>query len=244
MGDEWTSILSNPGNMTEAMLDPLLILTAAIFCFVRAEAADIEARFLLLLALGASLAALGSSKFVSTGPSVDTCPRPVTSRRVLSVGSSPGPHAHPADRSHPPWTTQPPGSRLRSVVLATEPAPERFAPVAAFLRSEAEPGERVYHFDWGDFPELVWHAPEYRYVVGLDPHFLALEDPEQWVFYEQLSRCHYSNPSKVIRERFGARWALVSLPWEGAERCMEQDPEMELVLRSRGALLYRIGVPR
>ena len=80
--------------------------------------------------------------------------------------------------------------------------------------------------------------------MGLDPHFLALKDPEQWAFYERLSRCHYSNPSKVIRERFGARWALVSLPWEGAERCMAQDPGMELVLRSPGALLYRIAAPQ
>jgi len=129
---------------------------------------------------------------------------------------------------------------LQRSVRSTEPPPDRFAPAAEFLRAHAEPGEVIYHFSWGDFPELVWHAPEFRYVVGLDPHFLQLESPALWDQVSALSQCSYANPSKPIHELFEARWALVSLPWDGAEDCMAQDSRMELVYRSEGALLYRI----
>lgn len=132
------------------------------------------------------------------------------------------------------------GSWLRASVISTEEPPDRFAPAAEFLRTEASPGDVIYHFDWGDFPELVWHAPEFRYIVGLDPHFLQLESPQLWDRYAALAVCSYTNPSKPIRTVFGARWALVSLPWRGAEGCMMQDPNMKLVFRSDGALVYRV----
>jgi hypothetical protein len=130
---------------------------------------------------------------------------------------------------------------LQRSVRVTEPPPDRFAPAAEFLRAHADTGEVIYHFSWGDFPELVWHAPEFRYVVGLDPHFLQLESPALWNQFSALSQCSYANPSKPIRELFEARWALVSLPWDGAEDCMAQDSDMELVFRSGGALIYRIN---
>ena len=132
------------------------------------------------------------------------------------------------------------GTWLRSSVVATEAPPDRFAAAAEFLRAEASPGEVIYHFSWADFPELVWHAPEFRYIVGLDPHFLQLESPGLWDRYADLAVCAYANPSKPIRTLFGARWALVSLPWRGAEACMMQDPNMKLVFRSEGALVYRL----
>jgi len=132
------------------------------------------------------------------------------------------------------------GCWLRASVIATEPDPDRFASAADFLRSEALPGEVIYHFSWGDFPELVWQAPEFRYIVGLDPHFLQLKSANLWARYEDLAVCSYANPSKPIRTLFNARWALVSLPWQGAEGCMAQDPGMELVFRSDGALVYRV----
>jgi len=132
------------------------------------------------------------------------------------------------------------GAWLRASVIATEPPPERFAAAAEFLRAEASPGELIYHFSWADFPELVWHAPEFQYIVGLDPHFLQLESPVLWDRYAELAVCSFANPSKPIRTLFGARWALVSLPWRGAEACMMQDPNMQLVFRSEGALVYRV----
>jgi hypothetical protein len=222
-------------------LGPLLLLGGALIALRLArERRSPETILLVILASGACLGLLAGSKAVeyaapfsalAAGLSLrDLSPAWLRSRRIrrrlgLALASV--------------LLFQ--GSWLRASVHATEQSPDRFAAAADFLRSEAWPGEVVYHFSWGDFPELVWHAPEFRYIVGLDPHFLQLRSPELWTRYEELAVCSYANPSRPIRELFEARWALVSLPWRGAEDCMEQDPKMELVFRSEGALVYRVN---
>ena len=221
-------------------LGPFLLLLAALYCFRRAGLQrSREALLLLCLAGGSCLGLLFASKAVEYAAPLASLALALTLRDLS-----------------PEWLQQQrarlrlgcivgaalilQGSWLRSAVEATEPPPDRFAPAAEYLRATAEPSEVIYHFSWGDFPELVWHAPEFRYVVGLDPHFLQLESNELWQRYDALARCAYTNPSKPIRELFGARWALVSLPWRGAEGCMAQDPNMDLVFRSPGALVYQV----
>ncbi len=130
---------------------------------------------------------------------------------------------------------------LRSAVLATEPPPDRLAPAMATLDAHADPGDVVYHFGWSDFPELVFHGPEYRYIVGLDPHFLALERPELWELYAKIERGWGTNPSKPIARRFGAKWAVLVLPHEGAEALLGADPGLEVLHRDPHAVVYAVA---
>jgi hypothetical protein len=133
------------------------------------------------------------------------------------------------------------GSRLASAVERTEPDPWRLAPLARELRRHASPGASVFHFSWNDLPELVFHAPEYRYVVGLDPHFLALEDPELWRVYEGLGGAWGPDRATPIRERFGAGWAVLVLPWPGAREALAADPGLLPVWEDGSAILYRVA---
>ena len=110
----------------------------------------------------------------------------------------------------------------------------------AWLSAHAEEGEIIYHFDWGDLPELVFHAPQLRYIVGLDPHFLALARPDLWDLYEKIGHGWGKNPSKPIRERFGARWAVLVLPWAGARESLSQDPQLVVRFADKGAVVYEV----
>ncbi len=131
--------------------------------------------------------------------------------------------------------------------VRTEPDPQRLSRVMDFAASRIPAGETLFHFSWNDFPELVFHGPQYRYICGLDPHFLALHDAALWDLYQRISEGWGENPSKPIAQGFGARWALLVLPYEGAEDLLGRDPGLKEEYRDASAILYRVlegSVPR
>ena len=136
------------------------------------------------------------------------------------------------------------GALVRRAVLRTEPPPHRLEPAVDALRQVAAPGDTVYHFSWNDFPELVLHGPEFRYIVGLDPHFLALHDPERWRLYEAMGGAYAGERSEHIRGVFGAPWALLVLPSPGAEEALARDPGLQRAWADEHAILYAVQPPR
>lgn len=135
------------------------------------------------------------------------------------------------------------GLRVRQAVIATEPDPYARAAALAWLAEHAEPGERVFHFSWNDFPELVFHGPQFEYIAGLDPHFLALHDPELWRLYEQLGGPYTGLRSQAIAERFGARWAVLVLPHPGAREALAADPGLHKTFDDGGTLVFAVAPP-
>ncbi|MCO4768937.1 MAG: hypothetical protein KDA24_02840 [Deltaproteobacteria bacterium] len=138
------------------------------------------------------------------------------------------------------WSTL----EARDAVLATEPSPHRLAPAMQWASEHIPPGERVFHFSWNDWPELVLHGPAWEYVVGLDPHFLQLAEPELWDLYDKIGRGWGANPSKPIAQRFGARWAILVLPYPGDPRgVLGADPGLRLAFDGEHALIYEVVGP-
>lgn len=119
-------------------------------------------------------------------------------------------------------------SVVRRVPLS-EPEPQELAAALEFLRARAEPGAQIFHFHWNDFPELVFHGPEFRYVVGLDPHFLYLRAPDRWRLFEALGAAYDGRRSEAILRVFGARWAVLRLPHPGAREALAADPGLSPV---------------
>ena len=125
-------------------------------------------------------------------------------------------------------------------VMASEPPPDRLAPVTAWLRAADPAHPVVFHFSWNDWPELTFWGPENRYIVGLDPHFLYLADPDLWTLYDRIGAGWGNNPSKPIRDRFHARWALLVLPYPGAAALLDADPGLRLAYEDQHARLYEV----
>jgi hypothetical protein len=133
------------------------------------------------------------------------------------------------------------GQRLVTSVQETEPDPQRLAAAMTWAAEHIPAGETLFHFSWNDFPELVFHGPRYRYIAGLDPHFLALHDPELWDLYKKIGEGWGSNPSRAIREHFGARWAILVLPYEGGEDLLSADSGLSEIYRDGDAIIYRVA---
>ena len=196
--------------------------------------------FILLLAGAATLGTARSARFLEYSVPLSCIALALVARdRRLDRGPVPR-------RAHAPlallvgvglaWA----GSRATESVVRTEPPPDRLAPAMRWLEQADRSGPVVYHFSWNDFPELVYWGPANRYIVGLDPHFLYLADPERWELYDKIGRGWGSNPSKPIRERFGARWAVLTLPYPGGAELLDADPGLRLEFGDQHARVYAV----
>lgn len=132
------------------------------------------------------------------------------------------------------------GWRTTAAVVDTEPAPDRLASAMQWLAEEEPDGARVYHLSWNDFPELTYWGPDNEYIVGLDPHFLYLADPALWDLYDKIGKGWGTNPSKPIRDRFGASWVVLVLPWPGAADLLDADPGLRLAWSDDDARIYAV----
>lgn len=240
VGDEWRRgglhTLTGPGGPSLA-----LTLVAALLTVRNRPGRSPETMLALLVAAGAHLALLQGSKFIEYAAPFAAMALALSLR---DVGWSPARGLRKSLRVAlvgvvlaVGWTT---AASTAARVRRNDPLPHRVEGAASWLRANVAPGEIVYHFDWGDFPELVFHAPEFRYIVGLDPHFLALARPDLWDLHHKIALGWGKNPSKPIRGQFGARWAVLVLPWEGAVQALGADPGLIPRYRDADTVVYEV----
>jgi hypothetical protein len=118
--------------------------------------------------------------------------------------------------------------------------PYRFEPAAQWLRANVPPGTLIYNFHWSEWPELVFHAPDYTYIFGLTPSFLAEHDPEKWRHFWAIRRGEYGNASDAIRNEFGAEWVLLGLPDPASVQMLDEDAGLERAVRTADFAIYRV----
>jgi len=83
--------------------------------------------------------------------------------------------------------------------------------LAAWLREKrVPPGTVIGHLSWGDFPQLYYAMPEYRFLCGLDPMFATGEYRPAMLALEGLRRgTRFTAPGELSR-LIGSRWLWVS----------------------------------
>jgi hypothetical protein len=71
-------------------------------------------------------------------------------------------------------------------------------------------GKVVWHDRWDDFTQLFFYAPECDYLVGLDPTFFYVRDPERYALWTDIRRGERREFLDDIRETFGASYVLAN----------------------------------
>jgi hypothetical protein len=88
--------------------------------------------------------------------------------------------------------------------------------ITGLVKQNVPAGEAVFHAAWDSFPHLFFYAPEYRYVGGLDPVFVAAKSPDLYRRIRELGRGEPTEAWKgrtapdVIRGEFGMEFAIVN----------------------------------
>jgi hypothetical protein len=111
---------------------------------------------------------------------------------------------------------------------------------ARWLASTTPAGSRVFTTGWDDFPHMFFWNTHNTYLVGLDPTYSSIEDPERYALWRAISLGRVAAPSRQILERFDARYVLTDLKHERFIDVANADPGLERVLRTRTVAIYRV----
>jgi hypothetical protein len=99
---------------------------------------------------------------------------------------------------------------------------------------------RVFQTDWDDFPRLFFHNTWNTYLIGLDPTFLQIKDPdlfEQWV---DITRGDVDLPAQDIFYDFTAQYILTDLKHKDFIDRAGEDAEIVEVYRDEEAIIYQV----
>jgi hypothetical protein len=88
--------------------------------------------------------------------------------------------------------------------------PDYFEKIGVRLNQLGNGGETVFNSAWPDFMALVWWADRFRYVNGLDGHYLAYQDPARFAIWLSLAGGGVDQPARIIELVFGARFAVIA----------------------------------
>ena len=119
---------------------------------------------------------------------------------------------------------------------------DQFALPMREISRQAEPGDRVFHSNWDQFPQLFVLDDRLRYVAGLDPTFLLAQNPVLSDLYRDLTLGRVtSSVVTLMHERFGARFIFVEpLGHEILAQAIRLDEQAILLYRDQQFEVYEI----
>ena len=115
--------------------------------------------------------------------------------------------------------------------------------IATFLQQQIPAGAQVFTTDWDHTGWLMLTLPDRRFIVGLDPTFFYLKDPELYRLWYRICREAPAGSAETIRRRFGARYVL-GLDIPGTKNLFSQlgaDRSVRTLLVSEIWLLFDLG---
>jgi hypothetical protein len=128
-------------------------------------------------------------------------------------------------------------SGLRQVKLAP---PDYYAQIGEALNTLGRPGDTVFNSAWADFMALVWWADAFRYVNGLDGHYLAYRDPARFAVWLAAGPGGLDDPAPLIEAGFGARFVVVAHQHPRLYEQLLRSPKATLRVSSRDGWLFEL----
>ena len=127
----------------------------------------------------------------------------------------------------------------RSILVEADD-PLQFAGASNWLRRNTAEGSMVFQTDWDDFTRLFYYNPSNIYIVGLDPTYLELADPEMWDEWVAITRGEVEVPSAKIRDDFDAGYVVSDRRHAAFKDQADADPQMKLVYWDSGSYVWQI----
>jgi hypothetical protein len=134
------------------------------------------------------------------------------------------------------WT----GAASKASIQSSKPY-HLYEGASAWLAGNTRAGERIFQTDWDDFPRLFFYNTHNTYLVGLDPTYMQLYDPDLYALWVEITRGRVENPSQAIQARFGARYILTDLDHGGFISRAAQDPRLVEVYRDDQAVVFAVS---
>jgi hypothetical protein len=117
----------------------------------------------------------------------------------------------------------------------------QYSAASQWLAENTPEGARVFQTDWDDFTRLFYWNTRNTYLIGLDPTYMQLYDPELYAEWVDITQGDVEQPGQRIAAGFGARYVFSDLKHSRFIRQAENDAAMEEVFRDEYAVIYRIS---
>lgn len=95
-------------------------------------------------------------------------------------------------------------------LLATPTISDQYLGGTQWLRDHAPSGAIIFNASWDDFPKLFYYDQSHAYVSGLDPIYLADQNPELGRLYERIVTGKERRSANYVHQAFGAEYVFVS----------------------------------
>lgn len=137
------------------------------------------------------------------------------------------------------YTTQ----EVQQSVMDTRSA-QRYSQASRWLVENTPPGARIFQTDWDDFPRLFFHNTHNTYLVGLDPTYLHLKDPDLYNLWVEITQGKVAHPSEAIFNRFAAEFVFTDTSHDGFVDQAREDPGFNQVYKDDEALIFQVSIQR
>lgn len=115
-----------------------------------------------------------------------------------------------------------------------------YAGASAWLIENTSAGERVFQTDWDDFPRLFFYNTHNTYLVGLDPTYMQLYDPNLYALWVEITKGNVESPSQIILNQFGSHFVHTDLNHGAFLRVAEEDAGLQEVYRDDQAVIFEV----
>jgi hypothetical protein len=109
-----------------------------------------------------------------------------------------------------------------------------------WLADNTSPDARVFQTDWDDFPRLFFYNTHNTYLIGLDPTYMQLYNPQMYDLWVNITHGAVPDMSQVIEQQFGSRYVVTDLEHGDFLRAASQDPGMKEVYQDNQAAVFEI----
>jgi hypothetical protein len=109
-----------------------------------------------------------------------------------------------------------------------------------WLAENTSQDARVFQTDWDDFPRLFFYNTHNTYLVGLDPTYMQLYNPQMYDLWVNITHGAVPDMSDVIEKQFGSRYVVTDLEHGDFLRAASQDPGMKEVYQDNQAAVFEI----
>ena len=118
-----------------------------------------------------------------------------------------------------------------------------FRGASAWLEFNTPPGSRVFQTDWDDFPRLFFYNTHNTYIVGLDPTYMQIQDPELYDTWVNITNGDMLPISYVVSTTFEANYIISDVFHDDFLAAAEDDPYLVEVYRDERSVVYEIKLP-
>jgi len=117
-----------------------------------------------------------------------------------------------------------------------------YAGASKWLSENTSEGERVFQTDWDDFPRLFFYNTHNTYLIGLDPTYMQLYDPELYDLWVNITKGNVENPSQLISSKFGTQYVHTDLNHKDFLAVAGKDSGLREVYRDDQAVIFEVLV--